>query len=53
MGVASISGHGHQPLADLEEGLVDNLLNFAGTPKVSLQIPEPSLLTYHADHSGE
>ena len=41
VGVASISGHGHQPLADLEEGLVDNLLNFAGTPKVGLQIPEP------------
>lgn len=36
VGVASISGHGHQPLVDLEEGLVDNLLNFAGTPKVTV-----------------
>ena len=44
MGVASINGHSHQPLADLEEGLVDNLLNFAGTPKVGLEITEPSYM---------
>lgn len=34
-GVATAYGHGHQPLEVLEECLVDNLLNFAGTPKVS------------------
>ena len=33
-GVAAAYGHGHQPLEVLEECLVDNLLNFAGTPKV-------------------
>ena len=34
-GMATAYGRGHQPLEVLEECLVDNLLNFAGTPKVS------------------
>lgn len=33
-GVATAYGRGQQPLEVLEECLVDNLLNFAGTPKV-------------------
>ena len=34
-GMATAYGRGHQSLEVLEECLVDNLLNFAGTPKVS------------------
>jgi hypothetical protein len=39
-GVATGYGRGHQPgpLEVLEECLVDNLLNFAGTPKVKKKI---------------
>ena len=38
-GLATAYGRGQQPLEVLEECLVDNLLNFAGTPKVKKKFP--------------
>ena len=46
-GMAIIYGHDHQSLCELEESLIDNLLNFAGTPKVWLHKLDCSTMSCH------
>ena len=43
-GVATAYGRGQQPLEVLEECLVDNLLNFAGTQKEKKKNSMPCML---------